>query len=248
MPIGDQEFDSFHTHPYRVPKVRFDAISEAWELYKQAWITWTLIALVVIVAYALINTALAGIFGIPKPVNPGGFKFVIRPGARPFHAIIVMIVTGFLVGPMIRIACKQVRGIPIQFDELFNISDVFANLIVGSILAGLAVLVGLGCCVVPGLVIAGLLMFTLPLIVDGGLSPTQAIGQSFQALKGQWLQATLLHLVISFLASLGAACCGVGVLVTAPLYSLTVAVLYRDFFLAKGLGAKDKPGWYGTDF
>ena len=36
-----------------------------------------------------------------------------------------------------------------------------------------------------------------------------------------------------FAAWLGLCFCGVGFLVTAPLYCLSIAVLYRDFFMVK---------------
>ncbi len=47
--------------------------------------------------------------------------------------------------------------------------------------------------------------------------------------------AAVFHAAASFLSGLGSCCCGVGLVFTAPLYALSIAVLYRDFFLAKGL-------------
>ena len=41
-------------------------------------------------------------------------------------------------------------------------------------------------------------------------------------------------MVAGFVAWIGLCLCGVGFLVTAPLYCLSIAVLYRDFFMFEG--------------
>jgi hypothetical protein len=91
------------------------------------------------------------------------------------------------------------------------------------------------------LVVAGVLMFTIPLVVDGRLAGTDAVRQSWHALKGQWLSAAAFHFVANLIAGLGACVFCVGILFTMPLYCLSVSVLYRDFFLDKGPDVLDKP-------
>ena len=106
---------------------------------------------------------------------------------------------------------------------------------------GIAVAIAGLFCFLPGLILQGLFMFTLPLIVDGGLTATTAMRQSWNALKGQWLTAALFHVVISFVSSIGIIFCCVGILFTGPIYVLSLTVLYRDFFLAKGTSFQGKP-------
>ncbi len=248
MPVMDEEFDSFRPDYRRVARVRFNAIGEAWQLYQQRWVVWSLSVLVVIVGYAIINGGLAAILGVPHPNNPGGFRAILRLPTTFIQASLFSMVGGVFLGAMSRSACRQVRGVAIDVDTLFSISDVFVNLVIGAILIGLAWSVGFFFFVLPGLVIAGLLMFTIPLIVDAGLPPREAISLSWQALKGEWFTATLFHLAVWFLASLGGALCCVGIVITAPLYSLSIAVLYRDFFLAKGPRSSDKPASFADDF
>jgi uncharacterized membrane protein len=84
-------------------------------------------------------------------------------------------------------------------------------------------------------------MFTLPLIVDARLEPLQAVRESWGALKDQWFSAALFHLVLGLLAFAGMCLCCVGILITLPLYSLSIAVLYRDFFLARDSKTEGKP-------
>ena len=84
-------------------------------------------------------------------------------------------------------------------------------------------------------------MFMYPLIVDGHLPATGAIIQSYHALKSQWLVATVVHLAVAIVAGLGGLLGGIGLVVTGPLYALSIAVMYRDVFLSPYSPAWAKP-------
>jgi hypothetical protein len=245
MGVADEELDGggWHERPPR-PIVRFGAIGEAWELVRQSWGVWVLTVLIVLIGNSVLNGMLFSAFRIEHAHGVGGFRFPLRTGGQWVQALLNMVVNGFFLGGMIRMACQQVRGYPIRVETLFSVVDVLPELFLGSVLYGLASLVGLGCLVLPGFIVQGVLMFTLPLIVDGRLPATAALAQSWHALKGQWLTATVFHLVLWAVAGVGACFCGVGLLFTAPIYSLGIAILYRDFFLAKGAAkAPPYPGY-----
>jgi uncharacterized membrane protein len=76
----------------------------------------------------------------------------------------------------------------------------------------------------------------------------EAIRTSWRALSGQWLAATLFHFIASVIPGLGVVCCFVGLYFTLPLYCLSIAVLYRDFFLSKGWLGPAKPSGPDPDF
>jgi uncharacterized membrane protein len=50
------------------------------------------------------------------------------------------------------------------------------------------------------------------------------------ALKGDALMAILFYLVVVIMAAAGLLACCIGALVTFPLFILSVAIVYRDFF------------------
>ena len=75
-------------------------------------------------------------------------------------------------------------------------------------------------------------MFTVPLIVIAGRPATNAFAESWRILSPQWLSATVFHVVLGLLASSGFLLCCVGILITGPLYSLSIAVLFHEFFRA----------------
>jgi hypothetical protein len=228
------------------PAVRFGAIGDAWRLYRRHWSVWSLTTLVAMICVAVgegiaaiaLKAAGAGMFG--------GLLGFGSPGVPMLHGLIGMAIAGFFLGGMIRMAVNQVRGRRPHLEDLFSVTDVWFDLVVGSILVGIPLMIGWSLFVLPGMVVAGLSMFVYPLIVDGRLPATGAIIQSFHALKSQWLLATVVHLAISVVAGLGVLLGGIGLVITGPLYALSVAVLYRDLFLNPYAPTWEKPhGPYG---
>jgi hypothetical protein len=205
------------------PKVRFGAIGEAWHLYRRHWQVWSLTMLVALLCAALADGLATSFLHIASRGMIGDLAGLNTP---MLAVVIATIIGGFFAGGMIRMAVNQVRGRPPKLEDLFTITDVWFDLVLGSALLGLLLSIGSGL-LRPGLLASGLLMFTYPLIVDGRLPATGAMIQSFEALRSQWLLAIVVHLAICFVASLGS----IFLVVGGPLYALSIAVLYRDLFL-----------------
>jgi hypothetical protein len=234
MSVVDDEMDRVDrvwTHSKR-PLVRFSAIGEAWERLLERWPLWVLTVVLVLIAYSVLGGVIFSAFGIKHAPHPWPFWIRLRTG-RGVHFVLSTVLIGFFLGGMYRMACQQLRGRKVDIGTFFSVLDVFPQLLLGSVLYALAVYAGLCLLVVPGFIVAGVLMFTLPLIVDGGLNATDALGQSWRALKDQWLVVALFHAAAIFVAWVGLWFFVVGFLFTAPLYCMAIAVLYRDFFMMK---------------
>jgi uncharacterized membrane protein len=113
-------------------------------------------------------------------------------------------------------------------------------LLLVSILNAAATSLGFMLCFIPGFIISGLFMLAIPLVVESRLPATGALIQSWNALKSQWLLATVFHWVLIIASASGALLCGIGILLTGPLYCLSIAILYREFFPAMDFGAWKK--------
>jgi len=250
MSVRDPQFDWMdpHSSPRR-PVVRFDAIREAWHWLQAEWFTWAVAMIVVLLGNSLTTKVIDSFFHLGNGGGMGGFRWPMPREEMAVQVILGALINGFFVGGLFRMACRQVRGERIGVNDLFSVINVLGELALGSVLCAAAVAItSFFCFVIPGLIVHGLLMFTLPLIVDGGLPATTAMRSSWHALKGQWLTAAVFHVVTSFLSSLGVVFCCVGLLVTGPLYVLSVTVLYRDFFLTKGVSFQEKPAPPYSDF
>ena len=98
--------------------------------------------------------------------------------------------------------------------------------------------------ILPGFVVYGLLMLTLPLIIDRNMGVIEAMNESWNTLKNDWLNATVFHFVIFVIGYIGIVACGIGLLFTLPLYFLAVASVYRDFYLGRPVEGPMEPFHY----
>ncbi len=212
------------------PLLRFGVIGDAWRLYQRRWMTWSLAMLIVLVAYSLVGSTLFALFGMRWPGGAGGFRMPPGPGAGALHYVSTIVVVGFFVGGMIRMANRQVLGQEPRIEDLFSVVDVGVQLLAGSVFYGAATFVGWMLCVFPGFIVSGLLMFMIPLIVIARKPATDALAESWRVLRSQWLTAAVFHLVLSLVSGMGVILCCVGILFTGPLYSLSIAILFHEFF------------------
>ena len=154
------------------------------------------------------------------------------------HYIVSSVIGGFFLGGLIRMASRQVGGRAPRLADLFSVFDVGFEFLLAATLYGAATFVASMLCVIPGVIVSGLLMFTIPLVVVARQPATVAMGQSWRALLPQCLTATLFHFVLVLLSGSGFLLCGVGILFTGPLYSLSIAILYHEFF-----STTHEPSW-----
>ena len=231
----------------RRPIVRFSALGEGWEFFKARWVTWVLTGLIVVAANGILYSVVSTVFGAPLPRGIG-FRVEVPPASGLFEALLSAVLNGFLLGGMFRMACRQVGGERFGISDLFGITDVLTELAIGSAVFGGS------CCLlapfglIPAFILAGVWMFTIPLIVDARLPAFDAIRQSWRALKGEWFSASVFHFVAYAIAGLGACCLCLGLMFTMPLYCLSIAVLYRDAFPNKPASPFAKPAVADPDF
>lgn len=223
------------------PGVRFGVIGDAWRLYRRHAGVWSLASLVALLCAALGTGIAAGALGIASHGPLGGLVGFPGPGGNLVSAMVCFAIIGFFLGGMTRMAINQVRGRPPHLEDLFTVTDVWFDLVLGSALVGLLFSIGFSLLLIPGLIVGGLFLFVLPLIVDGRLPATGAMIQSCDATRSQWLLATAVHWTILLVACLGSILFGIGFFITAPLYPLSMAVLYRDLFLSPYSPAWEKP-------
>lgn len=201
--------------------VDLSVISEAFEHFKNNASTWVAVTLIT----GVIQLVISGIMQLGQGRDGGNLLIAL------IGTIVSIVVSGILYAGLFGMAIKQVRGQEISIGDLFGFTDVLGQTILASIVAGILTGLGFMLCFFPGLVLAGLFMFTFPLIVDKKMSAIEAISASMNALKSQWLMAAVFVLVVGLLYMFGYFLCLVGVLVTAPIALLSVTVLYRNFFI-----------------
>jgi hypothetical protein len=119
------------------------------------------------------------------------------------------------------------RGETIGWEDLFRIGPRFGRMLGFWALAGPLIVVGLALVVIPGLLLAGLLLPAPALIADGA-GVFEAISRSIRVMSKGWLPAMGLALLIGILLSIASIPCGLGLLAAQPLVWLLSAVACRE--------------------
>jgi hypothetical protein len=215
--------------------VRWEWISEAWQMFTRQWSTWVLMMLVLYLIVFAVYVPFMFIVGaltptptvdgdvVVAPVFPTGMVLVL-----PLLYLALFAAIAWLSGGIYQAGFKQLRGEPISVGDLFSGGPYFARML-GAIVI-IAVLAGIGAllCLVPGLIVYGLTLLTFPIIVASGKGTIDAIKTSIEVTKQDWLMFTLFAIVLYAIASLGVLACGVGILATMPILFLSQVLAYRD--------------------
>jgi uncharacterized membrane protein len=230
-------------------RIRLDAIRDAWQLFSDRAGTWILIFLTygatiygTSMALAILNTFLVRVVG-PNAQNDSLHSGVMVVLIQVVAQLVNNALLALLVGGLFQTAIKQVRGLPIGVGDLFKASGLrtWQTMFVVRLIVGLATFGSAILLILPGLFFSARLMFAQPLVADGKLSTFEAIGMSWKATRGQWAIGMLFIVAMYFTSVLGAIGLGIGILVTLPVWPLSIAVLYRDFFLSHIVSPQGSP-------
>lgn len=139
-------------------------------------------------------------------------------------------VVNFMICGLYRMAINHVRRGTPDINDLFSVADVIPAIFLSGLLLPVAIVFGLLLCIIPGILIAGITLFTLPLIVDKNMGFFRALAASYKALGNDILAAGFFVVRVVIFTFAGILACGVGVLVTGPLGILATALLYEEYF------------------
>jgi uncharacterized membrane protein len=246
------------------PEVKFgDWIGEGWRMFTSQWKAWVLSTLVfVLICFVPMLAVIIGFYvnifmqisanpRSPQPVSPESIIiFYLLFGAIYF---VMFFAATFFIAGMHRMALKQLRGGTLVLRDLFSGGDVYFRLLGSFLLGAILTLIGAMLCILPAYIVAGMIFFTSPLIVDRKLGVVEAMQTSYAFAKRNWLMFTLFAFVVQFIASAGTYACYVGILATLPLLFTITAVAYRDCFGVEGAqyfpsNASAVPGDYGQTY
>jgi uncharacterized membrane protein len=220
-------------NPYA--RVRFEAIGEAWSMVRAQMGTWVLIMLVYFVIIFGVSFAMGFVLAlVGLAARHGAAGEAVSTGANLLGQAITNVVSvcvgAYFMAGIFRAALKQLRGGTIEIGDLFTGGDVTLPMIGGTLLSQIVTIIGMFLLIIPGIIASGGLAFTIPLIADKRAGAIDALKLSWAALKGQAFAMFGFLFVSSFLCALGIFGCGVGLLVTAPIYYISIAIVYNDFF------------------
>lgn len=238
-------------------EVSFSVISDAFEIFKNNPGPFVVVTLVQVIACGIvyaINMAVNVAMGLGTTFMPSGGNDTAAVGAMMgaqfmsmglglvFSIIIYIVAAGF-VGSATYMALKELNGQRAEMGDLgWGFQNNFAQLAIAMVLINLGVTLGTYCCILPGLLLAGLWMITIPAMVDEKMGAIDAMRFSFNTMRDHMWMAAVLYVVLGLIAFVGILLCGVGALATIPIMYISLACIYRDM---TGMGGDVAPAGPG---
>ncbi|WP_193610471.1 hypothetical protein [Nocardioides lijunqiniae] len=139
---------------------------------------------------------------------------------------LVLLAAQVIGAGLIRASLDVTEGKPFLTSTVFKF-DRIGPVLVTSLIIAAATFVGTILCYLPGLVIGFFTSYSLYFVMDKGLSPIEAITASFNLVKDNIGTALIWYIVGGLVAGAGALACGVGLLVTLPIFLLGSAYTYK---------------------
>lgn len=211
-------------------------IGQGWNLLAARWTTWCGMIFILSLPVAVVYGVSEVISFRLQPRNVQSLKEVLTQvmgqsfGISLLTALIVTAISALFYGGLYRAAFKQIRNEEISVGDVFSGVDLYVRVLVTMLIIGALEFVGTLLCFFPALIVRGMLFMALPLVVDRGMEPLDAIKLSFETAKPDWLMWTLVGFVVPILSALGIVACLIGFLFSFGLYFTISVSAYRDIF------------------
>jgi len=202
-------------------------LSEAWQRVKG---TKGIIIGGFVVFYAVLLVAsflIGGFFGILGVVSDS-----------PMLTVVVEMVVGIFASALAypfmaginMIGIRRAADQPISFNDIFSHFGRTVPLVITAIISMLLIYLGMILLIIPGLYLAIAYMLAIPLVVERGLSPWQALETSRKAITQHWFKVFGLFLLLGLITGISAIPLGIGLVWTIPLFTVAIGILYRTIF------------------
>jgi len=123
---------------------------------------------------------------------------------------------------------RQLRGERVRVQDLLSAIDRFPTLIAVQSVVFALILIGTFFCLLPGLVVGGLMFFTTPAVVLGRREVGEAISESYRIMTADVPNLIVFGIVTNIIAGVGANVCYIGLLASIPISVLITTVAYYD--------------------
>jgi uncharacterized membrane protein len=130
---------------------------------------------------------------------------------------------------------KKMRGGEVEIGEISAGFQVFVPAMLASIVIGFFTAIGTCLCIIPGIIVAVLYMFTFPLIIEKKMDFWLAMETSRKKVMENLVGFVIFGVVTGLISIAGALLCGIGSLITVPIALCAIGVAYRDVFGLEGL-------------
>jgi uncharacterized membrane protein len=188
------------------------AISFGWETFKKR--AWFFVGLTLVI---LILTWLIGV--ITQYLND-----TVLTGVGTVVSMLVQTFVDLGATAILLKAHDSLESVKIQ--DLWHPRQ-YVIYFIATLLAGAAIMLGMILLIIPGIIVATMLMFVKFIVVDRNLGPIEALKESARITKGHRMDLFLLLLAVIGINLVGLIALGIGLLVAIPVSGLAMVHAYR---------------------
>ncbi len=200
-----------------------EVIGEAWAKTKGAKGTiWAGTA----VMYGVILVIVGGGTLLLPPLGGGQANATGMVGNVLFQVVIDVLSVLFTAG-LLFMGMRQAANKSISWQMIFNGFSVAVQIILAAILQFILVSLGFLFLVLPGIYLVVGYALTIPLIIDKGLSPWQAMETSRKVIHKIWWKMAGLFVVVGLILLVSLLALGIGLIWTWPMFIVLAGVVYR---------------------
>lgn len=135
-----------------------------------------------------------------------------------------------LMAGVLMIGIRHSVGLPVSWKVAFGYFSYLLPIVIVAFLSTVLTFVGLLLLIIPGLYLSLAYMLVIPLVVDKGLGPWQALEASRQAIHRCWFKVFGLYFLMALICLVSMIPLGLGMIWTLPMFVMVSAILYRELF------------------
>ncbi len=204
-----------------------EVVSESWQKVKGTkGSALGAIILMYITAFLLMGAGgvLTGMMGIDE--NNIGLLI----GTQLLIQLIYMVVIWVFSAGVVMIGVRRAADQPFSFSMLFDGFSKTGKIVTAMLLQTALISLGFILLIIPGIYLAVGYGLTLPLIMEKGLGPWEALEASRKAIHHCWFQIFGLYLLMTLIFMISCIPLGIGMIWTAPMALIMIGVVYRIIF------------------
>jgi hypothetical protein len=215
--------------------VDFDVIAQAWQIFVKEPGTFIL-GTTPLIGYFILNLAVSFAFaGAGAFLGMGGGSEAAAIGFAGGQillniviSILGLFVTGYTVGVLGTMALNSIKGRPAGENAFAAAGSRIFSLTGLYFLTALAAGIGAIFCLLPGILIAGLLLPSVGFLLNDNAPVFRSMEESWNAMKPYLWVAAGLVVVLYLIIALGSLLCYLGLLVAYPLFVIACIQIYAN--------------------
>ncbi len=179
--------------------------------------------LVVMVIMLFVGMAMTGVMAM-----------VQDPSKMILLQLLIQLAINLVALPMIMglvmMGLRRSVDLPISGGMVFNYFSKMVPLFVTMLVVYIMMMIGFILFILPGIYLMIAYFMAMPLVVEKGMSPWQAMETSRKAITHRWFSVFTLFIIMLIILTISIIPLGIGMIWSLPMVMIAYAILYRNMF------------------